>query len=286
MSSTCTTTSAPCAREHAQVRSISTGKERDLETGLDFFGARYMSSAQGRFTSPDPANGINPFDPQSWNAYTYAGNNPLARVDPDGLDWTVCEGNSSQNETNCGTIKNDKDFEKYAKSQGWEVKGGNLYDSDGNQLGTAHWTDGATERSNLAGARQIANTASWGEPLLGVTLAFIQGPGMSALGVAGPEMAGLAIAERGVSAPPSKYEDVTSPNSRPNRQTDISRADFEKNLSSSGWSKSTSQDGRVSIYMKDGARYVVRDNAKSTGGPTADYYGPGSKGIDLKIRLK
>ena len=31
-----------------------TGKERDNETGLDYFGARYMSSAQGRFTSPDP----------------------------------------------------------------------------------------------------------------------------------------------------------------------------------------------------------------------------------------
>ncbi len=31
-----------------------TGKERDTETGLDYFEARYMSSAQGRFTSPDP----------------------------------------------------------------------------------------------------------------------------------------------------------------------------------------------------------------------------------------
>jgi RHS repeat-associated protein len=30
-----------------------TGKERDIETGLDFFGARYLSTAQGRFTRPD-----------------------------------------------------------------------------------------------------------------------------------------------------------------------------------------------------------------------------------------
>ena len=30
-----------------------TGKERDSETGLDYFGARYYSGAQGRFTSPD-----------------------------------------------------------------------------------------------------------------------------------------------------------------------------------------------------------------------------------------
>lgn len=35
------------------VRSRCTGKERDQETGLDFFGARYFSGAQGRFTSPD-----------------------------------------------------------------------------------------------------------------------------------------------------------------------------------------------------------------------------------------
>jgi len=32
----------------------SPGKERDAETGLDYFGARYYSAAQGRFVSPDP----------------------------------------------------------------------------------------------------------------------------------------------------------------------------------------------------------------------------------------
>jgi RHS repeat-associated protein len=62
-----------------------TGKERDTETGLDYFGARYFASAQGRFTSPD-----NPFadqhlhDPQSWNLYLYARNNPLRYIDDDG----------------------------------------------------------------------------------------------------------------------------------------------------------------------------------------------------------
>ena len=61
-----------------------TGKERDAETGLDYFGARYMSSAQGNFASPDlPANYLVSL-PQSWNKYSYALNNPLAIVDPDG----------------------------------------------------------------------------------------------------------------------------------------------------------------------------------------------------------
>ncbi|HUS07836.1 MAG TPA: RHS repeat-associated core domain-containing protein [Bryobacteraceae bacterium] len=61
-----------------------TSKERDAETGLDYFGARYFSGAQGRFTSPDlPANYLVSL-PQSWNKYIYALNNPLAIVDPDG----------------------------------------------------------------------------------------------------------------------------------------------------------------------------------------------------------
>jgi RHS repeat-associated protein len=33
-----------------------TGKERDAESGLDYFGARYFVAAQGRFTSTDPLN--------------------------------------------------------------------------------------------------------------------------------------------------------------------------------------------------------------------------------------
>jgi RHS repeat-associated protein len=62
-----------------------TGKERDAETGLDFFGARYMSSAQGRFTGPDPSR-LSAFidSPQSWNMYTYAYNNPFRFVDKNG----------------------------------------------------------------------------------------------------------------------------------------------------------------------------------------------------------
>jgi RHS repeat-associated protein len=67
-----------------------TGKERDSETGLDFFGARYFSAAQGRFTSADwsakpeavPYSSLE--DPQTLNLYSYVRNNPLARADADG----------------------------------------------------------------------------------------------------------------------------------------------------------------------------------------------------------
>ena len=85
------TTGAWCGEASSLFRHHFTGKERDAETGLDYFGARYMSAAQGRFTSPD-----SPFadqftsNPQSWNLYSYTRNNPLKYVDPDGQSVRIC----------------------------------------------------------------------------------------------------------------------------------------------------------------------------------------------------
>jgi RHS repeat-associated protein len=63
-----------------------TGKERDKETGLDYFGARYYASKIGRFTTVDPLYTWNEnlLDPQRWNRYSYVRNNPFRYVDPDG----------------------------------------------------------------------------------------------------------------------------------------------------------------------------------------------------------
>jgi len=75
-------------------------KERDAESGLDYFQTRYFSGAQGRFTSPDqPFAGQQTNDPQSWNMYAYGRNNPLLYTDPDGRNYTVCdaEGENCRN---------------------------------------------------------------------------------------------------------------------------------------------------------------------------------------------
>ena len=77
-----------------------TGKERDAESGLDYFGARYYASNMGRFMSTDPIwiTKERLADPQRLNLYAYAVNNPLRYIDPDGMDVTLgkCSGGSQQ----------------------------------------------------------------------------------------------------------------------------------------------------------------------------------------------
>jgi RHS repeat-associated protein len=85
----------PYGGEHAYVNTCSqnykfTGKERDSESDLDNFGARYYASTTGRFMTPDWA--LKPVDvpyakfgdPQTLNLYTYVENSPLNRIDADG----------------------------------------------------------------------------------------------------------------------------------------------------------------------------------------------------------
>lgn len=78
-----------------------TSKERDAETGLDYMDFRYFSGAQGRFTSPDSfMASANVADPQSWNRYVYARNNPLRYNDPLGL-YPSPAYNCSETQTTC-----------------------------------------------------------------------------------------------------------------------------------------------------------------------------------------
>jgi RHS repeat-associated protein len=78
-----------------------TGKERDSESGLDYFGARYYASSMGRWMSPDWADKPEavPYsdltNPQSLNLYGYVNNNPLSKADKDGHcaeDFCIVEG--------------------------------------------------------------------------------------------------------------------------------------------------------------------------------------------------
>jgi RHS repeat-associated protein len=85
----------------ATIGTSHSNKERDTESGNDYFLARYYNSNTGRFLSPDwsvkiqPVPYANLYDPQSLNLYSYVLNNPLNRVDADGH----CSG------VNCKKVK-------------------------------------------------------------------------------------------------------------------------------------------------------------------------------------
>lgn len=69
-----------------------TGKERDSETGLDYFGARYYASWLGRWTSSDPAGFID-----GNNFFTYTQNNPINKIDKSGFQTTPPDRNDPNN---------------------------------------------------------------------------------------------------------------------------------------------------------------------------------------------
>jgi RHS repeat-associated protein len=90
-----------------------TGQYRDPDTqssampsGLDYFGARYFSSAQGRFTSSDtPLADQHAADPQSWNLYSYVRNNPLRFLDPTGNACTADWKDDDQGGPSCADVR-------------------------------------------------------------------------------------------------------------------------------------------------------------------------------------
>jgi RHS repeat-associated protein len=77
-----------------------TGKDRDSQSDLDYFGARYYNSTMGRFVSPDPSGlyYADPTNPQSFNLYSYALNNPLGNTDPTGLFCYYGDPNSASDQ--------------------------------------------------------------------------------------------------------------------------------------------------------------------------------------------
>lgn len=111
-----------------------TDKERDSESGLDYFGRRYYGAPLGRWLSADPINfsGKHILKPQRWNKYTYVENEPLGKIDPDGLEdfvvfrpaanstptsWTNAKAAVEKNPANHVKILNGAD----ATVQAWET---------------------------------------------------------------------------------------------------------------------------------------------------------------------
>jgi RHS repeat-associated protein len=104
------TTSAVCANTATFLGYLNTGKERDTESGNDYFGARYYASTMGRWLSPDWSAKREPVpyakldNPQSLNLYAYVFNNPLIHIDADGH---IIDDNA---------LKDNKDYQGWKKN--------------------------------------------------------------------------------------------------------------------------------------------------------------------------
>jgi RHS repeat-associated protein len=128
------TTSGACAFSVSFSRCSFAGKERDAESGNDYFGARYYASSMGRWMSPDPSQLVftNLTNPQALNLYAYVMNNPLIHIDPNGWDCVYFNDSGSgvesvdhnSNSGECGS--NGGDWVNGYTQSNWAVyNGGN-----------------------------------------------------------------------------------------------------------------------------------------------------------------
>ncbi len=156
-------------------------KERDAESGLDNFGARYYGSSLGRFMKPDDSLlWWDRSDPQSLNLYSYAGNNPVSSTD-DGHSVTICDTTG-----HCNTVSDDE----YSAAQQADKNNiapslsnlansstgtGAITNSSGGAVGTVQWTPDNPGIQTLGLAGQMAapgvNFAAQGLRMFGYAFA-------------------------------------------------------------------------------------------------------------------
>jgi RHS repeat-associated protein len=158
-----------------------TGKERDTESNLDNFGARYFSSILGRFMSPDPDNvsaGLHMDDPQSWNGYTYVRNNPGTLTDPTGENYIVCDADGNS----CGNLTNDQWAQWLQQNQNvTKTPSGQLWITNDDGSRTLAGSSTYYNEQDVQAAQQITSLEGPLAFLGAIEAEFIIGPGMTML---------------------------------------------------------------------------------------------------------
>ena len=137
-----------------------TGQERDEESKLDYFGARYYRPLLGRFTSPD-APLVDQFaeNPQSWNLYGYVRNNPLSAIDPTGRETQICGLAEQETGEQACRVVNERFADAVRGNESFIVAGGDIYfrnedGTQGQQIGRFEYLGPDGELS--AGGQQVA----------------------------------------------------------------------------------------------------------------------------------
>jgi RHS repeat-associated protein len=159
------TTFAACANTARFSGYLFTGKERDTESGNDYFGARYYASSMGRFMSPDPSQlyYADPTNPQSLNLYSYALNNPLKNTDPTGLYCDYGDGSAEDN-------MDPSQFDYHSSQSECETadengnKGTWIKDAETHQDENGDWVDNEGRPDNYA-MEIMVDSAPQGQPV-------------------------------------------------------------------------------------------------------------------------
>lgn len=102
----------------------------DLENRANLFFGRHRTYNYNisRWLTPDPDNaGADLSNPQSWNAYSYAGNNPTTNTDPSGEDYKVCL-TDELGQSHCTNIENESQFQSFLADPGpgYKISGNSL----------------------------------------------------------------------------------------------------------------------------------------------------------------
>jgi hypothetical protein len=237
----------------------------------------------GRFMSPDwsaraePVPYANLEYPQTLNLYSYAGNNPLTRTDPDGH---CTNGGQQKGFWWCLFNDSDQDAEQARKQlaayKNISINGKTPADA---AKGLSNTQTVQLERSVF----DYISSQAMSTPGMMLALAIVPG---GAEEVGPLEIA--AASDRAVAAGDATQWIVQTGKSAlaTDIQTNITAAEFGSNLEASGYVKTLAKDGVTELYSK-GSRveYSIYPKASSTGGATANYFSDAGKVI-TKIRLQ
>lgn len=225
------------------------------DTTTLLFNGQYRDSETGNYYLRaryyDPTSGQfltrDPLEAETRAPYSYAGSDPLDNSDSSGMDW--CVGDVCLGFHPRDAINPIVNFGRGA-SFGYSDK--------------------------------IAN---WISP--GASCTVDQSAGYQALGAAATVVAtlGAAGAAGDAAGEARTYIDLTRGGSIRNVGTDATHSELTNMLTGNGWTSRVSKDGAVQIFEKNGAKYVLRNNAGSYSGWTADFTPAGSTDVTLKLRL-
>jgi RHS repeat-associated protein len=243
-----------------------TGKERDTESGNDYFGARYYASTMGRWMSPD-FNGTDDYaspipyadlsNPQTLNLYSYGGNNPLSNVDPDGHEVWLCATGAST----C-THFNDDQWAAFLKTQAAATSNGTnggITISGNGFMGTGSVMCGGTECGTATYHQEGLQDAS-GDILVGIAggkaadfvLGRVAGPVMDFVG----GLFGRGAADAAGDAAGSAAVDVANLSAK-----------IVKQMGTRGWTKD-----EIIKTVEGGTQHTVVN--KATGGTATEFVNP------------